>query len=191
VADLPSRVPFPNTALPGGAVSFDFPVLVADWATLGVTSSGILGSGDATIQARDQSMSGLAIEGPDFVRVPAGEPLANQVYTIVLSNLAPDHGVLTWALWSSIDNVTRTRTLDLGTFAQSASLDIDFPMPLHLSPGTYRYVISVEGTETCGTDPTKTLTAAASKEVRVQKPNPPSHHSGQGLGGTSGGPVVQ
>jgi hypothetical protein len=179
VADLPTRIPFHNDAFPGGGISFDFPVLVADWATFGVTADGILGNGDATIQPRDQSMAGLAIHGPDFVRVPPGEFIANEVLTIVLSNLAPDPGALTWQLTSSIDDGADSGTLDLGSFAQTAFLDVDFPMPLHLSPGTYRYVVSVAATESCGTDPTKVLTAAASKEINVQKPDPNTHHPGQ------------
>ncbi len=63
------------------------------------------------------------------------------------------------------------------TFAQRTGIDIDFPMPLHQSPGTYRYVVSVAATETCGTDPSKTLTAAATKEIKVQKPG--THPPGQ------------
>jgi hypothetical protein len=89
-----------------------------------------------------------------------------------LTDLAPDPGALTWELWSSIDNHTETGTIDLGGFAQTASLAVDFPMPLHLSPGTYRYRLGVAATETCGTDPAKILTAAASKDIKVQKPKP-------------------
>jgi hypothetical protein len=174
VADLPTRIPFHNTALPGGDAGGvpDFPVLVADWKTLGTDQDGIVGGADATIQSRDQSMVGLAIRGPDFLHVPPGEYIASSVYTIVLTDLAPDPGALTWELWSSIDNHTETGTIDLGGFAQTASLAVDFPMPLHLSPGTYQYRLGVAATETCGTDPAKILTAAASKDIKVQKPKP-------------------
>jgi Big-like domain-containing protein len=176
VADLPTNIPFHNTDISGmpngGPLPIDFPVLVADWAALWVTGDAIVGNGNAKIGSRDQSQAGLAIEGPDFVQVPLGEPIANVNYLIVLSNLTPDPGTFTWRLWSSIDDTTQTGTIDLGSFAQTAYLDIDFPMPLHLAPGKYRYELSVAATETCGTDPTKILTASAAKDITVLKPPP-------------------
>jgi hypothetical protein len=176
VADLPTNIPFHNTDISGtangGPLPIDFPVLIADWAALRVTGEAIVGNGNAKIGSRDQSQAGLAIEGPDSVQVPLGEPIANVNYTIVLSNLTPDPGTFTWRLWSSIDNTTQTGTIDLGSFAQTAYLDIDFPMPLHLAPGKYRYELTVAATETCGTDPAKTLTASAAKEITVLKPPP-------------------
>jgi hypothetical protein len=176
VADLPTNIPFHNTDISGmpngGPLPIDFPILIADWAALGVTGDGIAGNGNAKIGFRDQSQAGLAIEGPDSVQVPVGEPIANVNYTIVLSNLTPDPGTFTWRLWSSIGNTTQTGTVDLGSFAQTAYLDIDFPTPLHLAPGKYRYELTVAATETCGTDPTKTLTASAAKDITVLKPPP-------------------
>lgn len=169
-ADLPTNVPFHNDALPGFSFDIDFPVLVADWATFGVDSSGILGTGDATVQARDQSMVSIAIDGPDFVQVPPGEFNANEVLTVVLTNLAPDGGVVTWQLWSALDDSTKTGTLGVGNVSQSASLDVDYPMPLHTSPGDYRYVVTVSAAETCATDATKTLTGTATKEITVRMP---------------------
>lgn len=80
----------------------------------------------------------------------------------------PDGPALTWSLWSSIDNQTVTRTLTLGAFAQSADLNVDFPMPGHLMPGTYGFRLSVEATETCGTDASKTMSAATSKDINVR-----------------------
>jgi hypothetical protein len=78
--------------------------------------------------------------------------------------------------------VTSSDTLDVGSFAQTAYLDIDFPMPLHTSPGSYRYVVTVAGTETCGTDPTKILTASASREITVEMPDTSHHPPGEPLG---------
>jgi hypothetical protein len=169
LSDLPVEIPFSNTLVPIDSLP-DFPVLVADWSTLGVTADGILGGADATIQARDQSVVGLAIGGPDFVQVPPGEFVASMTYRIELTNIAPDPGALTWQLRSPITNTTSTGTVEVGAFAQTAFLNVDFPMPLHLSPGTYRYTLSVAATETCGTDPSKRLTAAASKDINVKLP---------------------
>jgi hypothetical protein len=177
VADLPTTIPFHNTDVPsgipnGGPLPIDFPVLVADWAAFGVTGDAIAGNGNAKIGFRDQSQAALAIEGPDSVQVPLGEPIANVNYTIVLSDLAPDPGAFTWRLWSSIDNTTQAGTVNIDSFAQTAYLDIDFPMPLHLAPGRYRYELTVAATETCGTDATKTLTASAAKDITVLKRPP-------------------
>ena len=80
-------------------------------------------------------------------------------YRIELTNIAPDPGGLTWQLRSPITNTTSTGTVEVGAFAQTAFLNVDFPMPLHLSPGTYRYTLSIAATETCGTEPSKRLTA--------------------------------
>jgi Big-like domain-containing protein len=179
VADLPARIPFHPGDLPGGGTDSPFPVLVADWANLGVTADGILGGADATIQGRDQSMVGIAIGGPDFVRVPPGEFQANEVYRIGLQNLAPDGGVVTWQLTSPFDHSTSTGALELGPFAQIAYLDIDFPMPLHASPGDYHYQLSVSAQET-GPDGAGTLAAAASRQITVRNPSQVQpHHTGQ------------
>jgi hypothetical protein len=172
VADLPTRIPFHNTDFSLGA-GFDFPVLVADWANLGISNtgtSGLLGSGDATIRPRDDSMVGMQIMGPDFIQVPAGEFVANQSYTILLPNFDPVPGALAWQLRSLRDNATDTGTVDVGSFTQAADLDIDFPLAPHLPPGDYHFVLSLSATETCGTDASKIFTRAASKEITVRKP---------------------
>lgn len=168
VADLPARIPFHPGDLPGGTDS-PFPVLVADWATLGVTADGILGGADATIQGRDQSTVGITIGGPDSVKVPPGEFLANEVYQIGLRDLAPDGGVVTWQLTSPFGGPASTGTLELGPFAQIAYLDVDFPMPLHASPGDYHYQLSVSAQET-GPSGAGTLAAAASRQITVHNP---------------------
>lgn len=178
VADLPTRIPFHPGDLPGGSTDSPFPVLLANWATLGVTADGILGGADATIQGRDQSMVGIAIGGPGSVKVPPGEFQANEVYQIGLQNLAPDGGLITWQLTSPFDHTTSTDTLELGAFAQIAYLDVDFPMPLHASPGDYHYQLSVSAQET-GPNGAGTLAAAASRQITVRKPVPVQPHAPQ------------
>ncbi len=169
VADLPARIPFHPGDLPGGSPDTPFPVLVADWQSLGVTADGILGGADATIQARDQSMVGISIGGPDSVTVPPGEFQASLVFTIGLRNLAPDGGVITWQLTSPFGHTTSTDTFDIGPFAQVAYLPVDFPMPLHTGPGDYRYQLSVAASET-GPGGAGTLAAAASRQITVHNP---------------------
>ena len=167
---LPTSIPFHNVDAPRLARGFDFPVVVANWQAFEVTLAAVHGAGDAVVMPRDESMVAIAIGGPDFVLVPPGEPLANEVLTIDLFNLAPDDQTLTWQLWSSIENTTTTRTLTIGEYAPSVSLDVDFPMPLHAAAGDYRYVVTVSGHETCGTDAGKVLTGTASKTITVRKP---------------------
>ena len=179
-ADLPASIPFHNDAVPALKLAVDFPVLVAGWTTYGVDSAGIVGAVDATIQPRDQSMTGMSIQGPDFLSVPPGELDITTAFTITLTNLAPDSNTVTWQLWSSIDDSTRTATATLGDFSQSTTIPVDFTLPLHVAPGNYRFLITASATETCGTDASKTLHAAASKQITVRKPahvGPPSTRS--------------
>jgi len=178
VANLPVRVPFHPSDLPIAGPQNPFPVVVANWSSLGVSTGGagdalvgILGSADATVQTRDQSTVSILLDGPDFVQVPPGEPLANLVLTVVLHDLAPDDGLVTWQLTSPFDQVTRTDTMRLDTFGQVAFLDVDFPMPLHASPGDYTYHLSASAQET-GPAGAGVLSASASHQVTVRKHAP-------------------
>jgi uncharacterized membrane protein len=50
---------------------------------------------------------------------------------------------------------------------------VEFPLPRNVNPGTYPFTLAVNATETCGTDPSKVLTASGSMAVRVEvKKNP-------------------
>ena len=178
-ADFPPSVPLHNDAVPGADLAFDFPVLLPGWTSYGVQSAGIVGAGDAMVLARDQGMTQMSITGPDFLSLASGELDVTQEFTVALTNLAPDGDELTWELRSLVDGSTRTATAPVGDFSQSASLNVDFTVPLHAAPGNYHFLISVSATETCGTDPSKTLSAAASKQVTVRKPAHPGHPSTQ------------
>jgi hypothetical protein len=50
---------------------------------------------------------------------------------------------------------------------------LDFPLPLTVQPGIFPLTLASNATETCASDPTKTLSASSSMDVQVEvKPNP-------------------
>ena len=165
VAGIPPRIPLRNTDL--GVNDPAFPTVVPDWDTFGTTPDGILATGTAGIQARTQSTAAMSINGAGYIEGIQSElagGAANR-YGIVLTDLAPDPGHFTW-------QVTGTDTdagpVAAGPFDISGTADVDFPLPLDVVPGDYEFLLTVNATETCGTDPAQTLTASAGRPVRVK-----------------------
>lgn len=173
VAGIPSRVPFNNLAIPPIPLPVpDFPVLIPDWRTFGADSGGIVGTGTSIIAPRDQSMVSLAVSGSSHIQ-GYQEDLAGgagQTYNYTLVNLAPDANKFTWQVSGT---ASRSGAIGLGAFGQAGSFGVDFPLPLKVLPATYPFTLAANATETCGTDPSKTLHASTSMAVRVEvKPNP-------------------
>lgn len=162
---IPSRVPFSNAMLALPSLP-DFPVFVPDWRTLGGDSTGILGTGTATIEARDQSMVDLRVLGPGSIRGYQEELAggAGFTYGYALVNLSPDPDKLRWQVSGT---APEGGAIARSTFDQGGSFGAFFPLPLHVVPKTYPFDLTVHATETCGTDPRKTLTAEPSKPVNV------------------------
>lgn len=165
VAGIPARIPMHNTDL--GVDKWPFPTLVPDWTMFGTTPDGILATGTADIQGRDQSTVAMFIDGAGSIEGIQSElagGAANR-YSINVTDLLPDAGHFTW-------NVTGPGTsagqITPGPFGLSGTADVDFPLPLHVNPGEYDFTLTVSATETCGTDPAKTLTGTASLPVRVK-----------------------
>jgi hypothetical protein len=175
VAGIPTRVPFNNLAIPPIPLPIpDFPVLIPNWRTFGANSSGIVGTGTSVIAPRDQSMVALAVNGSSFIQ-GYQEDLAGgagQTYSYTLTNLAPDADKFTWHV-SGAGMASSGGPIPIGAFDQGGSFGADFPLPLHVVPATYHFTLAANATETCGTDPSKTLHASNSLAVRVEvKPNP-------------------
>lgn len=167
VAGIPSRVPFSNAMLPSLPFLPDFPVFVPDWRTIGGDSSGILGTGTATIEARDQSMVDMVVAGTRSIR-GYQEELAGGTgftYSYGLVNLSPDPDKLRWQISGTASD---GGAIPRNTFDQGGSFGASFPLPLHVVPNTYAFDLTVSGTETCGTDDRKTLTATSSEVVQVE-----------------------
>jgi hypothetical protein len=168
VAAILLRIPFRNSALALLGVPLpDFPALVPDWRFFGVTETEILGTGTTTLIARDQSIVALALNGAGFI---AGyqEDLAGgagQTYGYSLANIAPDSDKFNW---QTSGTGSDTGEIDLGPFAQGGSFGAIFPLQIKVQPGEFPFTLTVNGTETCGTDPKKTLTCSASKDVKVK-----------------------
>jgi hypothetical protein len=165
VAGIPPRIPLHNTDL--GVEDPQFPSLVPDWTMFGTTQDGIQATGTVAIQDRDQSTVAMSIEGAGYIEGIQSELAggAGNRYSINLTDLLPDAGHFTWEVSGAGSD---TGQVDPGAFGISGGADVDFPLPLDVVPGDYEFVLTVNATETCGTDSTKTLTATASRPVRVR-----------------------
>lgn len=168
LAGIPSRIPFHNTDLPASPLPLpDFPTLLPNWKSFGVTNSGIIGTGTTTIEARDQTMAALATRGARHI-VGYQEDLAGgagQGYTFTLHDLAPDAGKFSWqASGAGSDR----GAIEVEPFEQAGSFGVVFPLPLDVKPGKYPFTLAVHASETCGTNPSKTLSGSASIPVLVE-----------------------
>jgi hypothetical protein len=171
IAGLPARIPLRNTSLPGGgAAQFDFPQVVLDWTAFGVANGGIEGAGDAQLTERDPAAARLSIGGPDAVRMPPGEHDVSLAYRLRLSGIRPDPGALSWQL-RRFDGSTDGGTAEPDVFARAATVAFDFVVPLHAS-GVATFAATAAAIETCGTDPSKTISADGTETIRVTVPVP-------------------
>jgi hypothetical protein len=100
VANIPPRIPFDNKMFPSSPFlpSPDFPAVVPNWRSFGVDRSGILETGTATIEARDQTMVDMPVTGSDHIRgyqqdLAGG---AGQTYGFALINISPDPDKFNW-----------------------------------------------------------------------------------------------
>jgi hypothetical protein len=173
VAAIPPRIPFRNSALPGVPFGLpDFPAMVLNWISFGVTATGILGTGTTQIVARNQSLVSMTVSGSSEItgfQADLGGG-ATQTYQLALVNLAPDPGKLSWQVSGT---AAKSGGISIAPFAQSGSFPAHFPLPIKVAPGTYPFTLAVSGTETCGTDASKTLTGTSSMAVKVvAKKNP-------------------
>lgn len=165
VAGIPTRIPLHNTDL--GVNEPAFPTVVPDWSTFGTTEDGILGAGSAEIQSRTQDSVAMSIQGAGYIEGIQSElaGAAGSRYSIGLTDLEPDPGRFTWQVTGA---GTDSGPVAAGPFGLGGTADVDFPLPLHVAPGDYQFLLTVNATETCGTDPTQTLTATASRPVRIK-----------------------
>jgi hypothetical protein len=162
---LPARVPLRNTSLPAQVrPQFDFPQVVFDWSAFGVNNGGLEGAGDAILVERDQAGATLAVAGPGVLNIAHGERDIDTVYRLQLWQIRPDDGGLTWRLHPPA-GVDHHGVADPGVLAESAEVDLDFVLPLHALQGTF--TVTAGAVETCGTDATKTISATATRSIKV------------------------
>jgi len=168
IDSVPARVPLSNTSLPPQARDqFDFPQIVLDWAFFGIHDQAVEGAGDAIVVERDQAHARVHVAGPSSLQIQHGEVDVATTYNLQLSGIRPDAGQLTWRLHPPAGK-DDTGTGSADVFAQSATVDLDFQVPLHAQAGTFPFTISAAARETCGTDPTKILTATDSETIDVR-----------------------
>jgi hypothetical protein len=164
VAALPPRLPVRNTDI---GVPQRFPTLVPDWQSFGTTENGILGTGTVSVHDRDQSEVAISIHGSGRLEGYQSDFSggAGHRYGIDLANLAPDAGRFTWHVTGFAEE---SGSVAPTAFGLGGTADVVFPLPLHVVPGIYDFVLTVTATETCGTDPHQVLTATAARPVQVK-----------------------
>jgi hypothetical protein len=172
IAGFPPQIPFSNAMLPAGVPAPDFPVLILNWKTFGTTTSGIVGTGTTALENRNQSMVSLSVNGANFIS-GYQEDLAGgagQNYRYALGNLAPDADKFKWQTSGAHSEGS---SIGRNNFDQSGNFNAIFSLPLKVTPNEYKFTLTVDATETCGSDPKKTLTGSSSKSVTVDvKKNP-------------------
>jgi len=172
IAGFPPQIPFSNALLPEAVQAPDFPVLILNWNSFGTTTTAIVGTGTTTLGSRDQSMVSLHIDGSShisgFQEDLAGG--AGQSYRYTLANLAPDPDKFKWQTSGTHSD---GGIISRDDFDQSGNFSAILKLPLKVTPNKYPFMLSVNATETCGSDPVKKLTASSSLPVTVEvKKNP-------------------
>ena len=188
LAAVPDQIPFRNTDFSASTpLDIDFPVIDLNWAFFGATDAGLLGTGSLSLEGREQGDVTLTVTGQTEITGPpedfAGDYPAGFVFA--LQNLAPDPGAFTWVL---VGATTTQGTIEAGPLTQAGPIPVVIRLPKPVLPQSYEFTLTVTATETCGTDPTKTLTAEWSAPVTVTvKPSklPPPVKAGPGLAATA------
>jgi hypothetical protein len=155
---LPSKADFPDLPFDPQA-RYSFPMAVLNFETFTTDGSGIVASGTVGIGERDQSMVAVHLGGPTYY--PNYSYGIESAYAVGLSFFEPDSDEMTWSSTGSqeMNGFTTNSFWQRGSFA-------DFPIPAK-AHGKYHFTLSVSGTETCGTDPTKQLSGTAALGVTV------------------------
>ena len=194
LGSLPSILPFRNSSLPSKAdfpnlpfdpqAKYSFPMAVLNFETFTTDGSGIVASGTVGIGARDQSMVRVHLGGPTYY--PNYSYGIESIYMAGLSFFKPDGDQMTWRVTGSND----INEFTMNAFWQIGSFAAEFPIPFKASPGKYHFTLSVSGSETCATDPTKTLSGSASLAVTTNvTKNPPLAPDAESEKATAGEPA--
>lgn len=162
--ELPAWIPFRSSFLPDPSLSttlFPFPMGVLNFDSFGTNDSGIIGTGSGSLANRVQSMVAVSLSGPNLI---SDYLLGNEVnYKVLLTAFEPDNDQMTWQ-FSDLAGAG-TNTVNTDPFSQGGDFSTAFPIPS--SVREYSFTLSVNGTETCATDPTQTLEGSASLGVTV------------------------
>jgi hypothetical protein len=171
LAALPPWFPFRNSSVPHDLQPlFPFPMAVLNFDSFGCTASALVGAGSIGMTNRDQSMVALSLAGASSY--PNYSFGIESVYSVGLTAFEPDNDHMTWQVSGS----TKKSPVSTDPVFQAGSFPAEFPVPHNNAPGKYSFTLSVTGTETCASDPTKTLSGTISKAVSVTvlKNRPPA-----------------
>ena len=169
---IPPAIPFGNKdrSLPstGNFQLPDFPPLIFFWNNFTADANGLLGTGTTEIDARDQSTVKILLSGPDFFQgLPNNiQEFTDPVMGYALQNLSPNAGSFGFQI-TGAGKKSGTITPP-NPVVQAGNFNPHFPLPLKVSPGDYSFTLTVTGTETCQSDPTKKLTGTAAKAVHFK-----------------------
>lgn len=157
---LPASIPFRNSLLPSDIQAANpFPMAVIDFKSFTTTDTAIVGAGTITLENRDQSMVSVTLSGADYY--PNYSYGIESFYTLALAGFEPDNDQMIW----QVSGAPKKSTVAIDPFFQVGGFSTGFPIPPKPAPGRYPFTISASATETCATDPTKTLTGSASMTV--------------------------
>jgi hypothetical protein len=174
LGSIPARIPFGNkdVSLDPNFKMPDFPSFDLSWNTFGATSTGLLGTGTSDINARTEADVKVILNGPDsFTGFPETiQELSDPTMGYILQNITPDSGKFGWKIFGAGSNADSIEPPS--PVVQAGDFFPHFPLPLKINPpADIHFNLAINATETCQSDPTKTLTGGASKAIlfRVKK----------------------
>jgi hypothetical protein len=175
LGSIPARIPFGSKAisLPSDS-NFQFPpfpTLSFFWNSFTATDSGLLGVGTTDVESRTEADVKVTLGGPDFLIGFQNTiiELTDPTMSYVLDNLAPDSGNFGWQMSGA---GSQAEPLEPPSpVVQAGNFYPHFPLSLKVAPGDYHFNLAIHALETCQSDPSKTLTGAASRAMlfRVKK----------------------
>jgi hypothetical protein len=156
---IPYEIPVSDSDFPSLAeLGDDFPAILLSWIEFGATETGLAASGVYVPVNRTQADVTLTVDGVTSFMVAQNELTGSYPvgYIFTLRGLNPDPGAFTWQLTGP---ESTSGPIDASSLVQTGVISVYLRVPDPQVGQTYDYVLSVHATETCGTDPTKTLTA--------------------------------
>ncbi len=168
LAEVPTRIPFSNADFPSAlanlVTNLQFPTMVFNWTSFSPASDlSIGGAALCEIVERDQSMVQVTVTGPTELVYGSGDDVT---YQVMLDNIYPDSDGLTWQAAGL--GLVATGSVSANVVTQTGSFLVEFPLPSNLQPGKYSYSLTVSAHETCGSDPTASLTGSATFAVTLE-----------------------
>jgi hypothetical protein len=133
---------------------------VLNFESFSTADSGIVGNGMLGLQNRDQSMVQVLLTGDSYF--PNYEYGESENYSVSLTAFEPDNDQMSW----TFSEAAGSTSFAIDPFSEQGSFSTALPLQQRAS-GTYQFTLDVNGTETCATDSTQTLTGSASLPIKA------------------------